>query len=63
MKLICPHCGASAGVWQKFEAIQYYDADGKPDGYNNEPFSEGKMLYCNKCNKSVCRTSTLLKNN
>lgn len=42
MKLICPHCGASAGVWQKFEAIQYYDVDGKPDGYNNEPFSEGK---------------------
>lgn len=60
LPIVCQHCGSSDGVYQRLEIEQYYDDYGKPIGYSSEPIREGKTLYCNVCDKPVCKLSTFI---
>lgn len=63
----CPHCGSEDGIYCKvslIDVIYYIGFDGKPQ-YNGEMYDSakeiryGRIAYCQNCDKSICRMSTM----
>lgn len=66
----CPHCESDWGVYTKQTLINVphnMNFDGS-DGYNGEMYDNaeklisGALVYCQKCDKVVCRLSTFERN-
>ena len=62
----CPHCGSDMGVYTKSDYINVphrYNFDGSED-YNGEMFDNCEKVvdksgvYCQNCNKLICRWFT-----
>ena len=62
----CPHCGSDWGVYVKQTLINVpynmkFDgsADCNLEMYDNaEKIEYGKLVYCQRCDKVICRLST-----
>lgn len=62
----CPHCGSTEGVYTKtnLTGVRYnMNFDGSEgdnrDMYDNaEKVTAGRMVYCQSCNKTICRWDT-----
>lgn len=65
--VMCPHCSSDDGVYTKTTYVNvpyFFHFNGDPQDnsemYDNvESFSGGKTVYCQNCNKPICRYNTL----
>ena len=65
----CPHCNGTAGVYTKVTIIgvQYKMGFDGSEQYNSEMYDTGVnykgglIIYCQECDKQICRASTFNK--
>lgn len=63
----CPHCGSDEGVYTKTTLVNVpfligFMGEEHDNGemYDNaELITGGGLVYCQSCNKVICRTSTI----
>ena len=64
----CPHCGSDWGIYTKSDylGVQYntgFNGERQDNGemYDNAKVRGGYNAYCQKCDKLICRLSTIEK--
>lgn len=55
MKVICKHCGDSAGWFERLivYGTHFYEANGEPDGFDEYGQRGGTVKYCRTCEKPI----------
>lgn len=50
----CPHCGSMMGVYRTYTGVQYYDWNGEPAGFQEDP-NEAQSVFvrCISCNRKI----------
>lgn len=64
----CPHCGSDWGIYTKctYHEVRYCEGFAGEEQDNGEMFDNarvtgGHLVYCQNCDKVICRLSTLEK--
>lgn len=65
----CPHCGSDEGVYMKSTYVNVpfrigFMGEEQDNGEmydNTEKITGGELVYCQSCDKIICRTSTMRK--
>lgn len=68
MNIICKHCGSDEGFYIKTRLygsyLEKFNSDCSHDEFASSACDHlqeerGKNVYCNKCNKVICKTSEI----